>query len=544
MTGHDDRPVAILVEGERERDAWLVHRLRAIERHTAARDHRVYVWADDEPDQRLRRAIGPRGKLVAPDQSAVPTTSVPLQELVAAAARDGVGRVVALGRDVVPISQEWLAKVIGPVDSGASIVGLRDDREPDAVGFLCASTDALKSLGCLDTAIDAADVVAAARASGASIHDLEPTDGAPARSAMPGGIFGDVVYHHDTASARRAGAGDGLRGQQLTRLYDDMICRHEEQYLAWRRGSTTEGSVVFVLGMHRSGTSLLTACLERCGLFLGEVVRQTLIDQPRGSFERLGVAAINDAILSTAGGDWRNPPAHPVTVDPHGASAIATTLSELEARAPAGLKDPRTLLTIESWMAAANRPTLIGTFRHPSEVARSLWDRDRMPAAQAYELWNSYNERLVDMHRRYDFPLIEFDLTDTAAYARRIVGAAAELGLRPSVGAVLEVIETRGASGEASLDRLVPERCRSTYAYLREHRYDGVADAESFAAALCAWATVGAEKSDRGSGRRLEIRLWDLGRRLPGPVRRGAWRIRNLVRSSLRESGAQEDERR
>ena len=66
---------------------------------------------------------------------------------------------------------------------------------------------------------------------------------------------------------------------------------------------------VFVVGMHRSGTSALTAVLGRLGFFVGE--SQELMpaksDNPRGFWERQKVSDLHHAILAGRGASWDRP---------------------------------------------------------------------------------------------------------------------------------------------------------------------------------------------------------------------------------------------
>ena len=113
-------------------------------------------------------------------------------------------------------------------------------------------------------------------------------------------------------------------------------------------------------------------------MFLGAVDRDTSIAQPRGNLEQDQVTAINDTILAAAGARWDEPPA--VSLDStletqagtETQAAIERALSELRAHAPSGLGDPRLLFTLGHWLTATTRASLVGTFRHPEAVARSL----------------------------------------------------------------------------------------------------------------------------------------------------------------------------
>jgi hypothetical protein len=65
-----------------------------------------------------------------------------------------------------------------------------------------------------------------------------------------------------------------------------------------------------VLGMHRSGTSTLTRCLNFLGLTLGR--EDHLLpggpENPRGFWENDLLTQFNDLLLDALGGAWFDPP--------------------------------------------------------------------------------------------------------------------------------------------------------------------------------------------------------------------------------------------
>ena len=102
--------------------------------------------------------------------------------------------------------------------------------------------------------------------------------------------------------------------------------------------------------------------------------------------------------------------------------------------APWGFKDPRTLLTLPFWREALGDARLVGTFRHPARVARSLVSRDpSMPFDAALDLWLAYNRRLLALHARAPFPLLDFDTTPDA-YVAAVDQLARGLGLSAARG--------------------------------------------------------------------------------------------------------------
>lgn len=80
--------------------------------------------------------------------------------------------------------------------------------------------------------------------------------------------------------------------------------------------SETQGPsrVVAILGMHRSGTSLLAGTLQECGLDLGAVSTAAAANE-KGNRESWLLMALHEDLLRQAGGAWDRPPArHPGAV--------------------------------------------------------------------------------------------------------------------------------------------------------------------------------------------------------------------------------------
>ena len=67
---------------------------------------------------------------------------------------------------------------------------------------------------------------------------------------------------------------------------------------------------IVILGMHRSGTSMVARALATAGLYVGEQ-GELLSDQednPNGFWERKDVVSLNDEMLHNCGYSWFNPP--------------------------------------------------------------------------------------------------------------------------------------------------------------------------------------------------------------------------------------------
>ncbi len=197
----------------------------------------------------------------------------------------------------------------------------------------------------------------------------------------------------------------------------------------------SSGQFVFILGMHRSGTSCLAGSLERCGLFLGDVSRSGRFNA-KGNHELKVVARLHDQILAMNRGSWYCPPER-VLVHPYHRQVLKDIADQLSRHRPCGLKDPRLVLLLDTWQEIVSPPyTLVGTFRHPVSVAQSLARRNGMSEEEGLQLWLHYNTLLIRHHQADPFPLIEFDLTNVETYCRTIAALAVELGLRPKLSRI------------------------------------------------------------------------------------------------------------
>lgn len=188
---------------------------------------------------------------------------------------------------------------------------------------------------------------------------------------------------------------------------------------------------VLVLGMHRSGTSCLTGCLQEMGLHLGEVHVWNPFNL-KGNRERKDVMALNDALLRDHGGSWDAP----VLVDSGNAAQRREReriIDELRSGdRPWGFKDPRTLFTLPFWETGLPGAYLVATFRHPLAVADSLVFRNGFSRDRGLTLWARYNQRLLELAAARRLLMISFDLP-APEYYDRLHWLARRLGLSGNV---------------------------------------------------------------------------------------------------------------
>lgn len=192
---------------------------------------------------------------------------------------------------------------------------------------------------------------------------------------------------------------------------------------------------VVILGMHRSGTSLVANALSRFDMYLGNnLMNGPSIDNLEGHGETWEAVEINDEILRRSGGDWQSPPDRLADIDQPLAEQMGRFIAELQTRAVAGWKDPRTTLTFPRWKPFLGRYRIVACLRHPMNVARSLQVRNNLPIDKGLALWAAYNRQLLDhVSRETECFWVNFDAPE-AELVGRIQTICSRLGLRGNAG--------------------------------------------------------------------------------------------------------------
>jgi hypothetical protein len=156
-------------------------------------------------------------------------------------------------------------------------------------------------------------------------------------------------------------------------------------------------TVVCVMGMHRSGTSVVSRLLNLLGVYLGppRAISNVGDDNPKGYWEHHPIALLNDDILIRYGGTWDRPPVFPDgwSRSPELADLkdkARGVLADFAGQALWGWKDPRTCLTLPFWQELVGPIRYAMAFRNPGEVIASLQRRNGMNAEQAERLWLTY----------------------------------------------------------------------------------------------------------------------------------------------------------
>ncbi len=175
-----------------------------------------------------------------------------------------------------------------------------------------------------------------------------------------------------------------------------------------------------VLGMHRSGTSLLARSLKVFGADLGDrLFNRCDAFNAKGYWEDRGILQLNMAALAELGKSWNA--VEPISAQDverlyaggFGARAVEVLKAGCANRPFFAVKEPRITKLLPFWNRVLQeidvRVHHIFAYRNPYSVARSLERRDRMPLPQALLLWLSYNHFALKKLDLRQCCLVEYD---------------------------------------------------------------------------------------------------------------------------------------
>ncbi|MDV6320552.1 glycosyltransferase [Chromohalobacter sp. HP20-39] len=171
-------------------------------------------------------------------------------------------------------------------------------------------------------------------------------------------------------------------------------------------------TVIFVLGMHRSGTSAMAGSLAVCNVWLGDNLLEPAPGiNDKGFWEHRELVRLNEALLDKAGLRWHTPLAvrhfQEFLKDEGGKAYVqelkleaSKFIDDLVSSRPHrelqtyAVKDPRLCITAHFWKPlfeqAGIRVVSIHVLRPPQEVARSLENRDGIVPSHSNVLWLDY----------------------------------------------------------------------------------------------------------------------------------------------------------
>lgn len=173
-----------------------------------------------------------------------------------------------------------------------------------------------------------------------------------------------------------------------------------------------------VLGMHKSGTTLVAEILHRAGIPMVETASDA--DYASGNkWERESTLALDKAALDAREADSLSlaPPDEASLLRAAPLERAQELVAQLGASGEWGFKDPRACLAWPLWRRVLRAPRIVGVYRHSSAVvehylenAASLHRAGRFWRLRvewlALRRWCEYNERVLEAIEGSDAPAI------------------------------------------------------------------------------------------------------------------------------------------
>lgn len=187
--------------------------------------------------------------------------------------------------------------------------------------------------------------------------------------------------------------------------------------------------IYVVLGMHKSGTTLVSRLMHHAGIRMVESVGESASYDGGGKYERTDVQDVNDAFLGSRGVESLHIVGSP---PPRIPPELKATMEAIVAKHDAdggnwGFKDPRTCLTYPSWAEILPPHRLVVVYRAPGEIWPRYRPKRRRDALlepfyawRFVRAWCRHNRGILDALRRTtaDTIVLEYGvlMTDATAF--------------------------------------------------------------------------------------------------------------------------------
>ncbi|HIH0844088.1 TPA: sulfotransferase family protein, partial [Vibrio cholerae] len=170
---------------------------------------------------------------------------------------------------------------------------------------------------------------------------------------------------------------------------------------------------VVILGMHRSGTSVVAKAISLSGVEFGDNLLEAKADNEKGFWEDAYIVDCNDKVLHQSQHEWYTVG----EVNPVFKDKKADILQYIEKKFKDfdiwGVKDPRLCRLLPEWNnildSVASDIKYCVAIRNPLSVISSLKSRNEFTAKHAELLWYQYNIDILQSLTNKEFSVIDFD---------------------------------------------------------------------------------------------------------------------------------------
>lgn len=163
---------------------------------------------------------------------------------------------------------------------------------------------------------------------------------------------------------------------------------------------------VLVLGMHRSGTSVISKALNVLGCYAGDNLMPPSQDNEKGYWEDMDVIAFNDSLLAQYQSSWDlllaslSEGCSDILLASVKQKARSLIKDKFISKSRIVIKDPRISMLLPFWQEQLEsqgfQVKVILCLRHPRAVADSLNRRDKFSDNKSFQLWREYNIAVLE----------------------------------------------------------------------------------------------------------------------------------------------------
>jgi hypothetical protein len=174
---------------------------------------------------------------------------------------------------------------------------------------------------------------------------------------------------------------------------------------------------LIIIGMGRSGTSLVSSVLQKSGLFIGDSLLGATPHNINGHFENVDFYNFHKkalAFLSLNTDGWVLQTIEELNNE---FEIEAREIIKQNSREQWGWKDPRTTLFLPFWEKLIPEAKYIFLYRNPWDVADSLFRRAKDPFMDedpvlALKFWDFYNKQIINMYKKHEAESILINIDD------------------------------------------------------------------------------------------------------------------------------------
>lgn len=175
---------------------------------------------------------------------------------------------------------------------------------------------------------------------------------------------------------------------------------------------------VFILGMHRSGTSVTAEIINKLGFEAGSDLLPANKNNPRGYFENRYIYLLNKKIMKDYASNWDNVEysffdnIYDDLYDKYSEEAKKIIKNEFSDSNNFFIKDPRICNLFPFWervLDGKRKIKIVIPLRNPIEVAKSLKTRNHFSINKGLILWINHFINAERYSRKYERIFIKYD---------------------------------------------------------------------------------------------------------------------------------------